>query len=285
MTRKTIYGQLTWLEQKEAIADERVVLLPTGSIEGHGPHCPLDTDTVIADGVCKRVAELIPDQVLLLPPLSIGLANNHMDFPGTLTFTEPTYINMVCEIGLGLAHHGFKRILIINGHGGNQPALDVAARMVNNRFPGVLCGVMTYYSTPRAMAIDAEYAKAQGLTGSQDHGGFGETSCYLAFNPGPVNMDKAQKAEIPYSSAFGFGAEDAPVILMPYWSTVTPLGMMGDPRKANAEDGNKYLNVVVEEIAQIVRDFKKMSLPSRNDQHDPPAPAWGTHFFAKGENK
>jgi creatinine amidohydrolase len=281
MTKKTAYNQLTWPEAKDVIAEERVVLLPTGSIEGHGPHCPLDTDTVIAEGVCKRIAEQIPDQVIVLPPLSIGLANNHMDFPGTLTLTEPTYINMVYELCMGIAHHGFKRILIINGHGGNQPALDVAARMVNNRFPEVMCGLMTYYSTPKAMKIDAEYAKAQGLTGSQDHGGFGETSCYLAFNPGPVNMDKAQRADIPYGSAFGFGAEDAPVILMPYWSTVTPLGMLGDPRKANAEDGNRYLDVVVEEIVQIIKDFKKMSLQPRKDQHSPPAPAWGTHFFAK----
>lgn len=280
--QKVAYEQLTWPEVKEVIAQERVVLVPVGSLEGHGPHCPIDTDTVIADGVCHRVADVIPDKVVVLPPITIGLAPNHMDFVGTLTLSETTFIQMVYEMCSGLAYHGFKRILIINGHGGNQSALDVAARMVTNRNPGVLCGIMAYYLTPKAMKVDQKYSEAQGLTGSQDHGGFSETSCYLAFNPEPVDLSKAVKADIPYGSSFGFSAEDASVILMPYWSSISPMGVMGDPRQANAADGKAYLDVVVEEIVEIVKQFQAMQLPDRTDHHEPPAPAWGTRLVGQG---
>lgn len=274
--KKIAYEKLNWTEVNEVIAQGRVAILPTGSIEGHGPHCPIDTDSVIADGICHRVAEKIPDKVIVLPPLKFGLSSYHMDFPGTLTLSEATYIQVVYEICSGLAYHGFKRILIINGHGGNQPALDLASRKVMNQNPDILCGVLAYYMAPRAAQIDQKSAQAQGLSGSQDHGGFGETSCYLAFDPEPVDMSKAIKAEIPYKSSFGFSAEDAPVLLMPYWSTVTPMGVMGDPRTANSKYGNEYLDVVIDEIAEIVVQFKEMQINERTDHHIPNAPAWGT---------
>jgi len=273
---KIAYEKLNWTEVNEVIAQGRVALLPTGSIEGHGPHCPIDTDSVIADGICHRVAEKIPEKVIVLPPLMLGLSGYHMDFPGTLTLSEGTYIQVVYEVCSALAYHGFKRILIINGHGGNQPALDLASRKVMNQNPGILCGVLAYYMTPRAAQIDQKSAQAQGLSGSQDHGGFGETSCYLAFDPEPVDMSKAIKAEIPYKSSFGFAAEDAPVLLMPYWSSVTPMGVMGDPRTANSKYGNEYIDVAVDEIAEIVVQFQEMQVNERNDHHIPIAPAWGT---------
>jgi creatinine amidohydrolase len=277
---KTAYEKLNWTEVNEVLAQGRVALLPTGSIEGHGPHAPLDTDAVIADGICNRVARKIPEKVIVLPPLMMGLSSYHMDFPGTLTLSETTYIQVVYEICSGLVYHGFTHVLIINGHGGNQPALDLAARRVMNEKPNVLCGIMAYYLTPKGMAYDHKFAEAQGLTGSQDHAGFGETSCYLAFDPEPVDMSKAVKAEIPYDSSFGFSAEDAPVLLMPYWSSVTPLGVMGDPRGANAEDGNAYLDIVVDEISEIVEQFQKMKPSDRSDHHDPQKPAWGIHQSA-----
>ncbi len=272
---KTAYEKLNWTEVKEVISQGRVVLFPTGSLEGHGPHAPIDVDSTIADGICNRIAKKIPDKVIVLPPLMMGLSGYHMDFPGTLTLSDSVYIQLVYEICCGLAYHGFTHILIINGHGGNQPALDLAARRVMNQNLNVLCGVMAYYLTPKGMAFDRKFAEAQGLVGSQDHAGFGETSSYLAFDPEPVDMSKAIKADMPYDSSFGFSAEDAPVLLMPYWSSITPQGVMGDPRKANAEDGNAYLNIVVDEITEIVEKFQKMQPYQRTDHHEPPAAAWG----------
>ena len=267
--QKVAYEQLTWPETNQVIAQNRVAILPVGSLEGHGPHCPLDTDTVIADGVCHRVAEAIPDKAIVLPAVTYGLSPNHMDFPGTITIKEDTFIQYIVDICSCLAYHGFRRILIINGHGGNQSALDVAARMVNMRHPGVLCGMMAYYLTPRAMRIDAELAASQGLRGSMDHGGLGETSCYLAFNPEPVDLSKATVGEMPYGSSFGFSAEDGAVILMPYWSSIAPQGVMGDPRNASAETVKEYLDTVVEEIVEIVEQFQRMQLPPRVDHHHP----------------
>jgi creatinine amidohydrolase len=274
---KSRYGQLTWPETNEVVAQNRVAVLPVGSIEGHGPHLPLDTDTVIVEGICHKVAEAIPDRAIVLPAIPFGISANHMDFPGTLTISEDTFIRLVTDVCSCLAYHGFRRILIINGHGGNQSALDVAARRVNLRYPETLCAVMAYYLTPRAGQFEAELAKIQGLRGSMDHGGLGETSCYLALNPSPVDMSKVQAGAMPESAAFGFSAEDGAVVLMPYWSAVAPVGVMGDPRNASAEIADEYLPRVVEDIVEIIKQFQTIEPPSRIDHHTPSAkPPWGT---------
>ena len=129
-TTPLLYERLSWPEVRHAVREDRVCLIPAGTLEDHGPHLPLDTDVRIASEICRRAAERIPDEVVLLPPVVHGYTPHHMDFPGPITIGWDTFVRYCTDVGTSLARHGFKRILFLNGHGSNIPLLDVAARLI-----------------------------------------------------------------------------------------------------------------------------------------------------------
>ena len=122
-------GEMTWPEVREAARAGRVAVLPVATIEDHGHHLPIDTDVVLCTTVCERGCALVPDECVLVPPVLHGYSPNHLDFPGTLTVDGRTFINYCLDITKSLAHHGFTRILLVNGHGSNTPFCEVVARL------------------------------------------------------------------------------------------------------------------------------------------------------------
>ena len=269
-TNQTSYRHLTWPEIKEAVAKKRVALLPVGSMEGHGPHLPVDADSVIAEGVCRRVAAAIPGRVVVLPTVVYGISGHHMDFPGTITSHEGVFQDYVAGICSSLAYHGFRRILILNGHGGNSSALDIAARSVTLRFPETLCASMFFGSTAKAMQLQAKLAEVEGLVGMMEHAGLMETALYLALSDHPVDLSKARQWTVPDSLAFAFLPEGSALHFMPRWSSITPEGSVGDPRMASVEIVREWLDTMVQEMAEVVTEFQEMQLPPSVDHHDPP---------------
>ena len=123
----TTYGHLTWEEVRDADKD-RVVILNVSATEDHGPHMPLDTDTVLGMAVAEGVALAAPDEVFVMPPVPYGFNEHHKDFPGVIWIQPETLIAFVTDVTKSLAHHGFRRILLLNSHGSNHPCLDLAAR-------------------------------------------------------------------------------------------------------------------------------------------------------------
>ena len=117
------YAEMIWNEVRDAATQDRVALLPVATYEDHGPHLPVDVDVVLATEICRRAAARIPDEVVLAPPVTHGYSPHHMDFHGTITIRWDTFINYVRDVCCSLAYHGFKRILIINGHGSNTSPL------------------------------------------------------------------------------------------------------------------------------------------------------------------
>ncbi len=100
------FNRLTWPEMNEAIAMQKVVLLPTGSTEQHGPHLPLETDVFLAEAVCLEAGRRAPDRILVLPPISYGLNMHHIDFPGTLHIEPEVFIAFCLNITKSVAYHG-----------------------------------------------------------------------------------------------------------------------------------------------------------------------------------
>ena len=125
------YEKLTWPDINEAVIAKKVVILPVGSMEQHGSHLPLDVDVICPQGVAETAARLIPDDVLIMPTFTHGYTAHVMDFPGTINIHYENFINTIADIGKSLAYHGFKKIILLNGHGSNTPNLDLAARRVN----------------------------------------------------------------------------------------------------------------------------------------------------------
>jgi len=226
-------------------------------MEGHGPHLPLDTDVRICEEVCRRLGEQIPGEVVILPALAYGVSPHHLDFPGSLAISELTYVQFVVDILGSLAHHGFRRMLVVNGHGGNQSAIEMATRMVSLRYPETLCATLAYYLLPSFRRREAEIGPGD-TRGSMGHADFTETALYLAIDREAVAMDRAVAGAPPAEALIGFAAEDAPVVMMQHWSAITASGVLGDPRQATPEAGEELLRAAVKDLVEVVRALQRM---------------------------
>ena len=129
MERKPyLYQHYTWPEMRDVIKSQPVVILPIGSVEDHGPHLPIDTDNFLIWSICEAAAQAAPGEMLLLPQIPFGFETHHLDFPGTIDIHSDHLLNFVLDVTKSVAHHGFERILIADGHGSNMPILDMVAR-------------------------------------------------------------------------------------------------------------------------------------------------------------
>jgi len=128
MEKKYLLAKMTWPEVEEILKETDIALVPVGSTEQHGPALPVDNDAYIATELTLRVAEKIwsKKKVVVAPTISFGYSPHHMDFKGTITLSESTLANVIVDICKSLAHHGFKKIILCNGHGGNETAISNA---------------------------------------------------------------------------------------------------------------------------------------------------------------
>ena len=125
------YEKLTWPEINDAVDLGKVCVVPCGAVEQHGPHLPLDVDLVCPGGVARGAGQAIPDKMLVLPIVAYGYTGHVMDFPGTINNDFEHFMHHVLDITKSLAYHGFKKIILLNGHGSNMPNLDLVARRTN----------------------------------------------------------------------------------------------------------------------------------------------------------
>ena len=125
------YEKLTWEEIADCIAAGKIPIVPTGAVEQHGPHLPLDVDMLLSTSVALEAGRRNPTKILVLPSVSYGYTGHVMDFPGTINIHYSHFIEHVLDICKSLAYHGFKKMLLLNGHGSNMPNLDLVARRCN----------------------------------------------------------------------------------------------------------------------------------------------------------
>lgn len=188
--------ELTWPEVEDYLRHERIVLVPIGSTEQHGPAGPLGVDTLVAITLAEDVARRTG--VLCAPPLWYGDSSHHGDFPGTLSLSPDTLVQVVRDVCRSLAHHGFDRIVLLNGHkGSNLPALTSAVRVLHEReLPDVLFAV----ADPLHLARSA----APGIKETREHhAGELELSHVLHRFPGSIRMDRLEDPEVDFDSVFG----------------------------------------------------------------------------------
>jgi len=263
---KVLFGEMTWAEIRDLDKD-RVVFQPVGTLEDHGPHLPVDTDVRLVSEVCRLAAEKAPSEVVLMPAVVHGYSPHHMDFPGTVTIKWSTFVEYVLDVCRSLAQHGFRRILIVNGHGSNQNLVEMVARLTIVEFPMVLCAAMFYLTGPKGRAAIDKVRESE-YPGGIAHACELETSLYLAIRPEIVDMGKAVKEiGFPESEFVFFDFVDGPVKMMEYWSTMSKSGVMGDPTKASAEKGRFLLEAAAEEIVDVVRDLHRRRIGKRIDHH------------------
>ena len=258
------YNRLTWPEINEAVASQKLVILPTGSTEQHGPHMPLDVDVFLVESVCLEVGRRASGRVLVLPPVSYGLNLHHIDFPGTIHVEPDVFIAFCLNVTKSVAYHGFQKILIVNGHGSNTPLADLAARKTVLE-TNSLCAAVNYYG----LALDAFEAVRE--TAVMAHADEFETSLYLYLAPERVQMEKAVAGDDVRGRMVSSDSVPAnPVRFNDYWGRWTTAGIHGDPTKATAEKGRVLFEAAVNGLLEFVDEWSAWPIASRSDQHTGP---------------
>lgn len=261
---KAQYGKFTWPDIK-GVDKDRVVILPVGAMEDHGTHLPLDTDNLIVSEIARAVTERIPEDVMLLPAVPFGFNEHHKDFPGVIYIQPETLLHFVGDVTDSLAHHGFRRILILNGHGSNHPVLDLAARKTVIA-TGCLCASVSYWN----LIGDTLRTKRRSRLGGMAHACELETSLYLYLHPEDVRLDQA-RASIVHDEKSRYFCLDlmggAKAMAMEWWSAQTENGTMGDPTVADPEQGKVFFEAAVSELIGLVREMRRMKIKSRVDHH------------------
>jgi len=261
------YAELTWPEVAEWAARDPVLVIPVATLEDHGYHLPIDTDVVIAETLADRAVAARPGRALLLPTVTHGYTPHHMDFPGPITIGWKTFVDHLVDIGRSVLHHGFRRILFVNGHGSNVPLIDMAARLIMLERRDALAAAFWYLGSPASAELLAR-TRASHEPGGMAHACELETSLYLAIRPELVQMEKAVR-EIPEwdSDHAWMDWFDGPLSIKGQWSGWTESGVIGDPTVATAEKGRLWLDRAVEEICEYIDDVAERTPRSGRDHH------------------
>lgn len=261
------YEKLTWEELKEAIKEQRVILLPVGSTEQHGYHLPMEVDNYLARQVSVGAAELVPNDVLVMPNIPYGFNTHHMDFPGQITINGRTFIEYCLSVTKSLVYHGFQKIIIVDGHGSNMPFLDIVARQTNIESKGTaLCTALIHTS----LAKDVAGKIRDSGRGGMGHACEWETSMYLHLNEGEVRKDKiVDEYDLPDSEFHWNELQDpSSILMMEWWTTFSKSGVSGSATLSSKEKGKILYDVTVERLARLVKEFKAREIRTRHDNHD-----------------
>lgn len=248
-----LLAELTWPEAEERFKQVDIALLPIGAVEQHGPHLPLDTDAFDADYLARRVAEACSTpKPLVLPPILYGVSYHHQDFSGTLSVSPETQARLVYEIGLSAARCGVKKLVMINGHGGNAPALHLAAQMINRD-----AHIFTCVDTGESSDTDVHE-----LVGAPNdvHAGEIETSTTLAIRPALVKMNLAPRMVPKFSGHYLDFTSKRSVGWYAYTKKISKTGVIGDATKASAEKGERIWEIMTRRLVELVEDLKRLSL-------------------------
>ncbi len=249
MTDPVLWAKLSWPELETLAArPPHMALWPIGAVEQHGKHLPVDVDVrncwEVACGVSARTG------VPLLPALAFGDSRFWEGWPGTLTLQPETMIQMMLEISDGVVRTGFRRLLILNGHIGNNPVLAIAEAKIRQRHSGLQVRGLSWWDvSPRVIA--EMYADSIPGTLRSFHANDGETSVYLAHSPDLVKPELAVDEPVDYTRpVFSYHSRK-----------ITQSGCIGRPRSASAEKGRTVLSWVIEDIASVIDEATKEPMP------------------------
>jgi creatinine amidohydrolase len=242
------YADLTSADLRTAFTRRASVLLPVGSVEQHGPHLPVGTDTLIAQQLAIAVAERLGDRCIVLPPLWYGESPHHMSFAGTITLRADTYLRVISEIAGSLYQHGLQSLVILNGHGGNiGPLRTVVADLA--RTHGRSPRVVTYWD-----AIDAEIAEFFDQPElACGHACALETSLALHLFSDLVRRDQIPAQRSGDRGPHMFGRK--PVVEGLDFGVYSANGVIGDPSQGTAERGQRLFERLVHNLVEILRPY------------------------------
>ena len=255
-----LWQELTSTQHTEVRRDTPVIL-PIGSTEQHGPALPVCVDTLIASELCRALEQKNREGVLLLEPLGTGYSEHHMSFPGSLSLSHETMISYICDIGACLVRQGYTKLLIFNGHGGNQALMQVCIEKLGNRYPklNIMGGSWWKLCQSELQALQE--------SGFMGNGHAAEFEFSLLEYLRPELVDYAHKSKtgkkpnLPLPQARGDLVQGGPVSLLRNFAEMTDDGTFGLTDKASREKGEKIFCAALAALEALLADIAK--LPDR----------------------
>ncbi len=250
---------LTWEEAGEALRKARLAVVPVGSCEQHGPHLTLDTDLAIANALSRRLDEALGEASILYPPIPYGLSEHHMGFPGTVTLRPDTFIGIFTDLIESAARWGLRRVLVVNGHGGNIDALRLVSRIAR-RDHGVLVASVMWAQ------LAAEEIAARAQSPQYGHAGEIETSVAMVLTPDRVYSERIAPPK---------GRRSVDPLTDPPWPLVdqavwldewTEDGALGDPTQAKPELGAEIVEAAHGRALAFALRFADRPLPDQTEE-------------------
>ena len=250
-------ASLTWPDLTTSSSTDKVAIVPLGSIEQHGHHLPLITDTALAEAVARGVHENLRDETILIPTLWCGHSTHHLAFPGTISLSQEVYKLVLSEVCHSLVKSGFRRIFLLNGHGGNDIPARYAMREIKTRHTDVE-GLKVVFASYWNLAADELRGIRESEIGGMGHACEMETSLMLHLHPQLVRMEKAERdgptQKPPYRQYDMLSG--SPVYMVEEFHELSRTGTVGHPDLASAEKGQRFYQAIVESVTAFVRDFK-----------------------------
>ena len=268
------YEKLTWPEINDAIDLRKVCIVPCGAVEQHGAHLPLDVDLVCPTGIAHGAGRMHPDKILVLPTVCYGYTGHVMDFPGTINNHFEHFIDHVLDITKSLAYHGFKKIVLLNGHGSNMPNLDLVARRTNLETDAecILAAWWNLLTVDKAFLTRWRESK---FPGGCSHACELETSLYLYLDGDNVRKDQIKSGTISFNeeeSPFNwvdlFAA--GPASLISWTSSYSETGVLGAAELASAERDRQLTKRPLKQLARFIVWFQNRPVDQRKDRHRRP---------------
>jgi creatinine amidohydrolase len=244
---KTLLHEMSWVEARKYFIQNDFAILPVGSTEQHGPHNPLGTDHLIARALAEEVAKLTKS--ICLPVIPFGVSPHHKQFWGTISINSTVFEEYVTQVLLSLKYHNIRKVVMVNGHGGNADALRKAARKMREKHE-MFVSVFQWW--PAAMKLQPNLFSSE----ERGHAAGEETSMNLALHPRLVNM-KAAVNEKPKKPL----AESCGIITWIFDTTdYTKSGVFGVAKSASIKRGKKDFEAVVQELVRHVNTLKKTKI-------------------------
>lgn len=248
------YGDGCWVDIEQSDKN-KVVVIPLGSMEQHGHHSPLLTDTYLVTAVAERVERELREETYFLPTLWLGASDHHLDLPGTTSVPNHVYTLVIKNIVRSISRAGFRRIFFLNGHGGNViPGTQAITELANesDEYNELWMALASYWSVASpVMAAENHGMQTQQLTHACEY----ETSMMLWLHGEIMRMDRVTSSPPLLDSPFFHSEHGGRINVAKRMSTWTPTGAMGGPQHATAEKGESLLNAITGEVVSFLRNF------------------------------
>ncbi len=237
---------------------DRIVVLPLGAIEQHGPHLAVSTDADIVHRLASSAEESMPDDILLCPTLPFGSSHHHLGFGGTISLSPMLYTRVIVELVDSLLSSGIKRIVLLNGHGGNITPVRQALTLLSNKYDSshkFNIALATYWELAGNIFSGAAPMESPALSHACEY----ETSLMLHLFPEKVFKNRIQRAKRPESNGFIPWEDDEPyrgVSMVKQTKYISNNGSSGEPQLASAEKGEHLFNHALTALTEFIKSFK-----------------------------